>query len=182
MSQEGSKDQTPVPTTNMAVMKKNSDNAPFTSDVQGSDTHILGCSRGTHNQITKNSGLASSTTPNRLFQSFPSQLDGQQDYQPRMVPSTPASTNHTRGPPTNTRQKKIPKTAYHNLLPYCTVEMPLNEQQVIGLSDVAGSLKEVMLLAMRARTNEQYAMHLGDAVGAQALGGVVDFFTDEFEI
>jgi hypothetical protein len=60
--------------------------------------------------------------------------------------------------------------------------MPLNEQQVIGLSDVAGSLKEVMLLAMRARTNEQYAMHLGDAVGAQALGGIVDFFTDEFEI
>jgi hypothetical protein len=39
-----------------------------------------------------------------------------------------------------------------------------------------------MLLAMRARTNEQYAMHLGDAVGAQALGGIVDFFTDEFEI
>ena len=182
MPQERLKDQTPITMTNMAAKKNNSDNAPSTSDIPGPDTRIWACSRESRNQATKNPGLTASAAPNRLSQSFLFQFDGQQDYQPRMIPSTPASTKQIRGPSTNTRQHKIPKTAYHNLLPYCTVEMPLNEQQVIGLSDVAGSLKEVMLLAMRARTNEQYAMHLGDAVGVQSLGGIVDFFTDEFEM
>ena len=60
--------------------------------------------------------------------------------------------------------------------------MPLNEQQIIGLSDIAGSLKEVMLLGMRAQTHESYAMQIENVVGADAMRGIVDFFRDEFEI
>lgn len=79
-------------------------------------------------------------------------------------------------------QYQTRKTAYHDLLPYCTAETPLNEQQVLGLSDVAGSLREVMLVALRAKTDEEYARALAAAVGVDAVQGVVDFFEDEFEI
>lgn len=53
---------------------------------------------------------------------------------------------------------------------------------MMGLSDIAGSLKEVMLLALRARTEERYAMELAAAVGVDGMRGIVDFFDNEFEI
>ncbi|KAF1975204.1 hypothetical protein BU23DRAFT_552612 [Bimuria novae-zelandiae CBS 107.79] len=115
-----------------------------------------------------------------FFQALLPQLDGPQDYRPRMVPSTtPHAAAPARGSGTSAH---LPKTAYRDLLPYCTTEMPLNEQQVIGLSDVAGSLKEVMLLALRARMDERCAEELVMAVGEDAMRGIVDFFGDEFEI
>lgn len=73
-------------------------------------------------------------------------------------------------------------TAIRHLLPYCTVELPLNDAQVIGLSDLAGSLKEVMLLALHARTDERVARDLVSAVGSEAAMGIVEFFSDEFEV
>ena len=60
--------------------------------------------------------------------------------------------------------------------------MPLNEEQIIGLSDVAGNLKEVMLLAMRARADERYARQLAEAVGVDGMRGIVDFWAEEYEI
>lgn len=43
-------------------------------------------------------------------------------------------------------------------------------------------MKEVMLLALRAKTDERYARELAMAVGADGARGIVDFFEDEFEI
>lgn len=60
--------------------------------------------------------------------------------------------------------------------------MPLTEQQVIGLSDIAGSLREVVVLALRARTDERVAKVLAEAVGEGGMRGVVEFWEEEFEI
>ena len=70
------------------------------------------------------------------------------------------------------------------LLPHCTADSPLNETQVIALSDVAGSLRELVHLALGARDgDEACAGRLGSALGSgQAVCGVVDFFSGEFEV
>lgn len=75
-----------------------------------------------------------------------------------------------------------PKNAVTDLLPYCTTETPLSEAQIIALSDLASSLKDVMLLAMQAKTDERVAANLVRAVGPEAAGGIVEFFTDEYEL
>jgi hypothetical protein len=77
---------------------------------------------------------------------------------------------------------RTPQTAINDLLPYCTTEVPLTQAQVIGMSDVAGNLKEVMLLALRAKTDERAAMELVGAVGQETASGIVEFFSDEFEV
>ena len=83
---------------------------------------------------------------------------------------------------------KQPKPAavsvVNTLLPYCTAERPLNESQVIATTDVAGSLKELVLLALGAKDGEKECVsRLEGALGSeQAVAGVVDFFSDEFEL
>ena len=74
------------------------------------------------------------------------------------------------------------KTAFKDILPYCTSELPLTQDQVIALSDIAGNIKGVMLLALHAKLNEHVAKILVNAVGQEAAKGIVDFFSDEFEI
>lgn len=75
-------------------------------------------------------------------------------------------------------------SAATTLLPYCTADAPLNESQVIAVTDVAGSLKELVLLALGAKDgHEDCMLRLGSALGSeQALVGVVDFFSGEFEL
>jgi hypothetical protein len=70
------------------------------------------------------------------------------------------------------------------LLPYCTADVPLNEGQVINVTDVAGSLKELVLLALGAKDGDEDCMHrLRSALGSeQAVAGFVDFFSGEFEV
>lgn len=110
------------------------------------------------------------------------QLDGPQDYYPQMITSSMhALAAPSRSTVPNTQHQR-PKTAYRDLLPYCTVEMPLDDQELVGLSDLAGSLREVMLLALRAKTNGQCQRQLELAVGVDATRGIVDFFADEFEV
>ena len=97
-----------------------------------------------------------------------------------------ASSGHALIAPSHLKLHSTPyqraRTAYHDLLPYCTVEMPLGEQELVGLSDIAGNLKEVMLLALRAKKDDQCKRRLEKAVGADAMRGIVDFFADEFEV
>jgi hypothetical protein len=50
------------------------------------------------------------------------------------------------------------------------------------MSDIAGSLKEVMLLALQAKTDERVARNLVRAVGQETASGIVEFFSDEFEV
>ncbi|UPX11569.1 uncharacterized protein EKO05_0002168 [Ascochyta rabiei] len=60
----------------------------------------------------------------------------------------------------------------------------MNEEQVIAVTDVAGSLKELVLLILRAQDgNEECMSRLESALGGeQAAVGVLDFFSDEFAI
>ena len=69
------------------------------------------------------------------------------------------------------------------LLPHCTVERPLDESQVISLTDAAGSLQELVLLALGAKDGDEACLNVFlDALGSeQAVAGVMDFFCDEFE-
>lgn len=75
-------------------------------------------------------------------------------------------------------------SAVTTLLPYCTAEAPLDEDQIIAVTDIAGSLKELVLLALRAKDgDEEELCRLEVALGNEyAVAGVVDFFSDEFEI
>ncbi|KAJ4992119.1 hypothetical protein SVAN01_02440 [Stagonosporopsis vannaccii] len=70
------------------------------------------------------------------------------------------------------------------LLPYCTVEAPLSNSQVIAVTDVVGSLQELVLLALRARAGDEEGLcRLENALGSeQVMAGLVEFFGDEFEV
>ncbi|KAF2682713.1 hypothetical protein K458DRAFT_419558 [Lentithecium fluviatile CBS 122367] len=95
--------------------------------------------------------------------------------------SVPPRNPTTTLPPAK-QQSRIPKSAISDMLPYCTNGAPLTEAQVIALSDLAGSLKEVMLLALQAKMDERVATDLVRAVGQEAADGIVEFFSDEFEV
>lgn len=58
--------------------------------------------------------------------------------------------------------------------------MRLSGDQVIALSDVAGSLKELVLLALSSTVDEGAKETLERAVGAEAAAGIVDFWVDEW--
>ncbi|KAF9735817.1 hypothetical protein PMIN06_002181 [Paraphaeosphaeria minitans] len=114
-------------------------------------------------------------------QSSIAQLDGPQDHRSRTHTYTlPPSltTPQLRAKPNN----HSAKSAYRDLLPYCTADTLLTEQQVVRLSDVAGSLREVVVLAVRARMDERAAGVLREALGEGGARGVVEFWEEEFEI
>lgn len=56
----------------------------------------------------------------------------------------------------------------------------MSREKAIGLSDVAGSLRDVVLLALRARVDESAREVLASAVGADAAGRMVEFWRDEW--
>jgi hypothetical protein len=102
--------------------------------------------------------------------------------QHRLLPSH--HTHNTAAINAHSTQQKPPESIVTKLLPHCTVERPLDESQVISLTDAAGSLQELVLLALGAKDgDESYLNAFWDALGSdQAVAGVVDFFCDEFEV
>ncbi|KAF3052007.1 hypothetical protein E8E11_011142 [Didymella keratinophila] len=82
------------------------------------------------------------------------------------------------------QHKPAAVSAVKTLLPHCTADIPLNDAQVIAVTDVAGNLRELVLLALGAKDGDEDCMHrLGSALGSeQALEGVLDFFSGEFEV
>jgi len=134
------------------------------------------------------------------------QLDGGADCHPRARP-TAIGSNHDRlvvpfcprqqhhgqvshqsrytssVPPPPRPQTYTTTNTIRDLLPYCTTESSLNEAQVIALSDVVGSLKELVLLALCAASGDMGSMQkLEGAVGQQSAANIVDFFAYEWEI
>ncbi|KAI4616672.1 hypothetical protein J4E80_005947 [Alternaria sp. BMP 0032] len=96
----------------------------------------------------------------------PAQLDGGADYYSRAV-----------------NDRTIHSQQLNDLLPYCTTEPPLSQAQVIASSDVVGSLKELVVLALGAASGVPGSMEkLEGAVGSQAAVNIVEFFADEWEI
>ncbi|KAI4673246.1 uncharacterized protein J4E88_008858 [Alternaria novae-zelandiae] len=127
----------------------------------------------------------------------PAQLDGGADYYSRApndktIPSQQGhypqlprqSHNAPSVPPPPPRQpSRTVGNAVNDLLPYCTTEPPLSQAQVIALSDVVGSLKELVVLALGAASGVPRSMEkLEGAVGSQAAVNIVEFFADEWEI
>ncbi|KAF2846843.1 hypothetical protein T440DRAFT_220490 [Plenodomus tracheiphilus IPT5] len=89
--------------------------------------------------------------------------------------------HHTHPPPR--LQARATQSAANDLLPYCTMTPPLDEAQVIALSDVAGSLREVVLLALGALSGDPNCIQiLHNAVGEQAASGIAEFFMEEWEL
>jgi hypothetical protein len=69
------------------------------------------------------------------------------------------------------------------LLPYCTTGPPLQQDQVIALSDIVGSLRELVLLVRGAATGDAKCEEkLVGAVGTETASNIVGFFADEWEI
>ena len=63
------------------------------------------------------------------------------------------------------------------------MEPPLNSAQTIALSDIAGSLKELALLALGAASGDADCGEILDAaVGARTAANIIEFFVDEWEI
>lgn len=60
----------------------------------------------------------------------------------------------------------------------------MDESQVISLTDAAGSLQELVLLALGAKDGDEACLNvLLEALGSeQAVAEVADFFCDEFEV
>jgi hypothetical protein len=87
----------------------------------------------------------------------------------------------THIPPRKTYGKT--ESAVTDALPYCTTEPPLKREQIIALSDVVGSVKELVFLALSAMAGEPGgADKMESAVGPRTARNVVEFFSEEWEI
>jgi hypothetical protein len=135
-----------------------------------------------------------------------SQLDGLGDYyshtQLKNVKTNFMQPSHPRAQPHQQRQglpqqplphatsqlrprqqSHLPESAVKDIVPYCTTEPPLRQEQVIALSDIAGSVKELVLLALRAAAGDAgCAERMEGAVGSETTGSVVEFFAEEWEV
>lgn len=150
--------------------------------------------------------LSSNTEAAQINSEAPPQVDGPSDYHNhRNAATTMAKAISTIDPPvrltqghhqqssrlpphpsahtSSPHQTLIPRNVVKDLLPYCTVEPPLSETQVIAVSDVAGSLKELALLALSAASGDIACLKkLQAAVGERTATNIIEFFADEWEI
>jgi hypothetical protein len=77
----------------------------------------------------------------------------------------------------------ITENAVTDILPYCTTEPPLRQDQVIALSDVVGSIRELVLLGLSAAGGDVSSSdNLVDAVGTETAINIVEFFVGEWEV
>jgi hypothetical protein len=121
----------------------------------------------------------------------PPQVDGPGDHHVATfskhfsaIPAThrrKTSTNNV--PPSNDREHQIPTVNDAlGLLPWCTSEGRLRNDQAIALSDVGGSLKEVMLVALTAAVNDGAKEEIERAVGGAAAAAVIEFWNEEYAV
>lgn len=123
---------------------------------------------------------------------FPSQANGaRRSYtQPAAYPCVPVQQQRQKQVPsrssTQTRphqEKQGPRSVITDVLPYCTTEPPLTQEQVIALSDIAGSVKELVLLALTAAAGDCASTeNIVAAVGQNTANNIIDFFIDEWEV
>jgi hypothetical protein len=106
-----------------------------------------------------------------------------QTQQPQIQDRSRQAHLHTASQPFPRQQLRPPESAVTDILPYCTTEPPLLQEQVIALSDVAGSIRELVLLALGATVGDAgCAEKMEGAVGATTMGSVVEFFAEEWEV
>ncbi|XP_014556346.1 hypothetical protein COCVIDRAFT_100055, partial [Bipolaris victoriae FI3] len=132
---------------------------------------------GSEYHPTRNPNFAQSNPP-----SYPRQQHmTQPPLRARNIPIVPSLS--VPPPPPLRQQSHTTGNTVHDLLPYCTTEPLLNEAQVIALSDVVGSLRELVPLALAAAAGDERSLRkLESAVGKRDAVGLVEFFVDEWEI
>ena len=91
------------------------------------------------------------------------------------TPSPPKSSLTTSSP-----LRRSSPCAGMDLLPFCTTEGTLSRSETVGLSDVAGSLREVVLLASSGQPNETSKDVLNGALGGHTASCIRDFWTGEW--
>jgi hypothetical protein len=140
-------------------------------------------SNSTSHRPLDGSGDYSHTQPkpqrNNFMQPLLSRAQSQQQAQrfPRQAFSHAISQNRPR------KQSHLPDRVVTDILPYCTTEPPLQQEQVIALSDIAGSVKELVLLALGAEAGDAVCVgKMEGAVGAETTGSIVEFFAAEWEV
>jgi hypothetical protein len=129
------------------------------------------------NHITTSSDYAQPSTRPYPHQ----QHTGQSPLRTRNIPIVPSLPLLPR--PSQRQQSQLTGSTVRDLLPYCTTEPPLNEAQVIALSDVVGSLRELVPLVLAAASGDVDSVDkLENAVGQRAAANIIEFFVDEWEI
>ncbi|KAF2118276.1 hypothetical protein BDV96DRAFT_381400 [Lophiotrema nucula] len=153
---------------------------------------VYGCSARTMSRSTSraDSHVSSSTsthdsTTTSDISPIP-QIDGLNDPRHKTNPavSNIIAGTQSSATPVPPKAQAPPKPSSTNaveaLLPYCTVHTRLTNEQVIAVSDVAGSLKELVMLALGATVDEGQKETLEKAVGVEAADGIMEFFKDEW--
>ena len=161
--------------------------------------------RPVQNSSTKDHASVSAVHPSNG--PYHQQVDGSAKYYPHTMPANSRSGLGQPAPQRNTQgrqyqghhrhkapaatashvaprhQNRIPENAVTDLLPYCTTGPPLRQEQIIALSNIVGSLKELVLLARGAAAGDAgCGDKLVDAVGVETASNIVGFFVDEWEV
>jgi hypothetical protein len=93
----------------------------------------------------------------------------------------PPGKARTHIPPRKTDGKT--ESAVTDVLPFCTTEPPLKQEQVIALSDVVGSVKELVVLALSAAAGEHGGIaKMDSALEPRTARNIVEFFSEEWEM
>ncbi|KAF1830331.1 hypothetical protein BDW02DRAFT_601774 [Decorospora gaudefroyi] len=146
---------------------------------------------GTRNLVTITQSIALAQLDGTSdYYSRPSPAANPTNYNPRQSLSQhlhqhqgQPSRNVPSAPPPPRPQTRGPGNVASDLLPYCTIGPPLNEAQVVALSDVVGSLSELVVLALRAASGDANCVdRLEDAVGQVAAANIAEFFAEEWEV
>jgi len=157
--------------------------------IMGIRVHPTGTSTRSNEQTKLTPSSSRDTTP-PCSNAAVLQVDGSDEHD-RSIPAGSGPHRSSRSqyqgpviaPLPSTSQGCTTRLAVRDLLPYCTTVPPLKESQVIALSDVAGSLQEMVLLALGAVSGESgCGRRLEKAVGDQAAAHIAEFFRDEWEL
>ncbi|KAF2013398.1 hypothetical protein BU24DRAFT_236777 [Aaosphaeria arxii CBS 175.79] len=113
---------------------------------------------------------------------YPPHLDGSSDIRQFFTQTPSAAALRASGianRPANHPPVRGPANVT-DLLPWCTATGRLSEPQVIALSDVAGSLKELMLLSLRAIKEEGTRQAVESLLGPELARCVIEFWAEEW--
>ncbi|KAF2806651.1 uncharacterized protein BDZ99DRAFT_347930, partial [Mytilinidion resinicola] len=75
-----------------------------------------------------------------------------------------------------------PKITIQHLLPYCTKRGVLNEADITNLAEVAGSLRELVAMALRGEVDALGRDVLEGAMGVEMAQGVREFWGEEWVV
>lgn len=81
-----------------------------------------------------------------------------------------------------TRRQRDAVSAGLDLVPYCTTRAKLNREEVLNLSDLAGGLNDLVILAVGGYVNEEGTDVLDGALGKEVADGIRAFWAEEFLI